>query len=97
PAIPRVWQSEVEDLRTDLRGWLQHVAANDDDWEPQHFEYGFGLSFDRNRDPASVADPVHLQAAGVVLRGAIDLVERNTRTAALRVTDHKTGRKPDSI
>jgi CRISPR/Cas system-associated exonuclease Cas4 (RecB family) len=97
PAIPRVWQSEIEDLRTDLRGWLQHVAVNDDDWEPRHFEYGFGLSFDRNRDPASVADPVHLQAAGVVLRGAIDLVERNTRTGALRVTDHKTGRKPDSI
>ena len=97
PAIPRVWQSEVEDLRTDLRGWLQHVAVNDDDWEPRHFEYGFGLTFDRNRDPASVAEPVHLQAAGVVLRGAIDLVERNTRTGALRVTDHKTGRKPDSI
>src|SRR5258708_34216282 len=22
PAIPRVWHSEMEDLRTDLRGWL---------------------------------------------------------------------------
>ena len=32
PAIPRVWKSEIEDLRTDLRGWLQHIAANDDDW-----------------------------------------------------------------
>ena len=27
PAIPRVWRSEIEDLRTDLRGWIQHAAA----------------------------------------------------------------------
>jgi CRISPR/Cas system-associated exonuclease Cas4 (RecB family) len=97
PAIPRVWQSEIEDLRTDLRGWLQHIAANDDDWEPLHFEFAFGLPLDQARDPASVADPAHLSEAGVILRGAIDLVERNTSTGALRVTDHKTGRPPDSI
>ncbi len=96
PAIPRVWQSEVEDLRTDLRGWLQFVASNDDDWEPRHFEYAFGLPLDPNRDPASVAEPVHLVEAGVVLRGAIDLVERNIRSGAVRVTDHKTGRKLES-
>ncbi len=96
PAIPRVWQSEIEDLRTDLRGWLQHIAVNDDDWEPLHFEFAFGLPLDQGRDPASVADPANLSEAGVLLRGAIDLVERNTSTGALRVTDHKTGRPPDS-
>ena len=42
PAIPRVWTSEIEDLRTDLRGWLEHVARNDDDWEPVQFELAFG-------------------------------------------------------
>jgi predicted RecB family nuclease len=35
--------------------------------------------------PAVVAGRFHL-------RGSIDLVERNPRTGALRVTDHKTGR-----
>ena len=43
PAIPRVWKSEIEDLRTDLRGWLQHVARNDDEWEPMKFELVFNL------------------------------------------------------
>ena len=43
PAIERVWTTEIEDLRTDLRGWLQHVAVNDDEWKPVHFEFAFGL------------------------------------------------------
>ena len=57
PAIPRVWKSEIEDLRTDLRGWLQHVARNDDDWEPVEFELEFGKD-----------QPVTL-VEGVILRG----------------------------
>ena len=67
PAIPRVWKSEIEDLRTDLRGWLQHVARNDDDWEPVQFELAFG-------------DPPLALAEGVNLRGRIDL-GRETRLA----------------
>ena len=51
PAIPRVWKTEIEDLRTDLRGWLQQVAQNDGDWEPMHFEFAFGL--DGSRGPRS--------------------------------------------
>jgi ATP-dependent helicase/nuclease subunit B len=43
PAVPRVWKTGIEDLRTDLRGWLQQVAQNDGDWEPAHFEFAFGL------------------------------------------------------
>jgi ATP-dependent helicase/nuclease subunit B len=95
PAIPRVWTSEIEDLRTDLRGWLQHVARNDDDWHPVHFEFSFGLSVGPDRDPASVAEEAQLD--GVRLRGSIDLVERHVSSGALRVTDHKTGKAPDVV
>ncbi|HMD47492.1 MAG TPA: PD-(D/E)XK nuclease family protein, partial [Bryobacteraceae bacterium] len=41
PAIPRVWKSEVEEVRTDLRGWIQQVAATRSDWLPVHFEFAF--------------------------------------------------------
>ncbi len=95
PAIPRVWRSEIEDLRTDLRGWLQHIAANDEDWEPVHFEFGFGLPLSQGRDPASVAEEANLLDGGVLLRGSIDLVER--KATALRITDHKTGKMPETI
>ena len=96
PAIPRVWKSEIEDLRTDLRGWLQHVAVNDAGWEPIHFEFAFGLMPDQNRDPASSAEEVDLAECGVRLRGSIDLVERDTARGVLRITDHKTGKAPES-
>ena len=85
PAIPRVWGSEIEDLRTDLRGWLQHVARNDDDWEPVQFERVFG-----DDTPLALAE-------GVNLRGRIDLIEKNVLREAFRVTDHKTGKRPETI
>lgn len=97
PAIPRVWKSEIEDLRTDLRGWLQHIAVNDDDWEPLHFEFGFGLRPNEDRDPSSTAEEAHLDECGVRLRGSIDLVERHIERGVLRVTDHKTGKPPETI
>lgn len=97
PAIPRVWNNEIEGLRTDLRGWLQHIAVNDDDWEPIHFEYAFGLRSTEGRDPASAAGEADLAECGVILRGSIDVVERHTKRGVLRVTDHKTGRPPESI
>jgi ATP-dependent helicase/DNAse subunit B len=93
PAIPRVWNTEIEDLRTDLRGWLHHVAQNDPEWDPIHFEFAFGLPADSNRDPASAAEPARLD--GVRLRGSIDLVERHIVSKQLRVTDHKTGKPPE--
>ncbi len=95
PAIDRVWRSQIEDLRTDLRGWLQHIALNDDDWKPVHFEFGFGLPRAEGRDPASSEEEADLDA--VRLRGSIDLVERHTTTGAFRVTDHKTGKPPEMI
>jgi len=93
PAIPRVWKSEIENLRTDLRGWLQHVAASESGWLPAHFEFGFGLSPNPDRDPASTnKEAVILD--GIRLRGSIDLIERHSTSNALRVTDHKTGKSP---
>ncbi|HEY4360431.1 MAG TPA: PD-(D/E)XK nuclease family protein [Bryobacteraceae bacterium] len=97
PAIFRVWKADIEDLRTDLRGWLQQVAQNDGDWQPLYFEFAFGLAAGlRERDPASTEEEASL-AEGVRLRGSIDLVEKHVRTGALRVTDHKTGRAPERI
>ena len=95
PAIERVWQTGVEDVRTDLRGWLQAVAGNDAGWEPLHFEFAFGLAPSGERDPASTPEEAVLEE-GVRLRGSIDLVEREIATGALRVTDHKTGKRPDT-
>ncbi|MEI9813183.1 MAG: PD-(D/E)XK nuclease family protein [Acidobacteriota bacterium] len=46
PAIPRVWDSEIDSLRTDLRGWLHHHATNEYDWEPSHFEQKFDVTLE---------------------------------------------------
>ncbi len=93
PAIPRVWKSEIENLRTDLRGWLQHIAATESGWVPAHFEFGFGLTPNSDRDPASTRKEAVI-LDGIRLRGSIDLIERNATNNDLRVTDHKTGRAP---
>ncbi|HLW78989.1 MAG TPA: PD-(D/E)XK nuclease family protein, partial [Terriglobia bacterium] len=97
PAIPRVWKSELEDLRIDLRGWIRQLAAIHAEWTPFHFEYAFGLpagpAQETERDPESLPGDVEI-LDGVRLRGSIDLVERHRVTNALRVTDHKTGRAP---
>lgn len=93
PAIPRVWESEIEDLRIDLRSWVREVLYHDADWTPIHFELSFGLSHDQGRDPGSTPEEVAV-LDGVRLRGSIDLVERNRHRPVLRVTDHKTGRAP---
>jgi ATP-dependent helicase/nuclease subunit B len=95
PAIDRVWRTEIEDLRTDLRGWLQHIAVNDDDWVPEHFEFAFGLKERTGRDSASTLADADLDE-GVRLRGSIDLVERHATRGVLRVTDHKTGKPPEN-
>src|SRR5207302_3791953 len=94
PAIPRVWSSEVEEIRADLHGWLGQLAGSDDGWLPIHFELAFGLARDPRRDPASSESEAVL-ASGVRLRGSIDLVERHSTRGVLRVIDHKTGKAPD--
>ena len=94
PAIPRVWRTEIENLGTDLRGWVQAVASAREPWRPAHFEFGFGLpdrlpeqNLGENRHEAMILD-------GKRLRGAIDLVETDDQRGVLRVTDHKTGVAP---
>jgi hypothetical protein len=94
PAIPRVWRSEIDDLRTDLRGWIEHVAAANDGWVPVHCEYSFGTDAGGYRDPASVESEVVLEG-GTRLRGAIDLIEKHPARGTLRITDHKTGKLPN--
>jgi CRISPR/Cas system-associated exonuclease Cas4 (RecB family) len=92
PAIQRVWRSEIDDLRGDLHGWIEHAAA-DSGWLPLHFEFGFGVAADETRDPQSTAREAVLED-GVRLRGAIDLIEKHEIRGTLRVTDHKTGKVP---
>ncbi len=93
PAIGPVWRREMESLRVELTGWLQHVARNHRDWTPRHAELVFGLSNfgPKVRDPASV--PQAAQVEGYRLHGAVDLVEARA-DGTLRITDHKTGKKP---
>jgi len=79
PAIPRVWETEMENLRWDLRGWVDHVAQTEDGWMPKWFELAFGIG----SPPITLPDGTHI-------RGAIDLIEE--KNGALRITDHKTGR-----
>jgi ATP-dependent helicase/nuclease subunit B len=94
PAIPEVWRTEIEDLRTDLRGWFRVWFLARNDWEPAHFEFAFGLAHDRTseRDAASVKDAAVVE--GYRLCGSIDLIERNRAGGRLRITDHKTGKAP---
>jgi ATP-dependent helicase/DNAse subunit B len=92
PAIKRVWDSEIEEIRTDLHGWLQYVSS-ETEWQPVHAELAFGLKDRERRDPASRSDAV--AAFGAIVAGSIDLVERHCTTGNLRVIDHKTGKSPD--
>ena len=92
PAIPRVWQDEIDELRRDLGIWVRKMAPGDNasGWVPEYFEFSFGLS-DDGRDPRSLKDPVTIDGR-FVLRGSVDLIERSPAGDVLRVTDHKTGK-----
>jgi CRISPR/Cas system-associated exonuclease Cas4 (RecB family) len=95
PAVERVWADEVASIRRDLVAWLQYLARDGDEWEPSRFEFAFGR-VPGVRDATSISEDVVLEG-GFRLRGAIDLIETHRQTKVLRVTDHKTGRKPDRI
>jgi RecB family exonuclease len=95
PAIPHVWNAEVEALRADLRGWLRQMASAADGWTPAWFELSFGLKNGEGHDLASVLDPVEI-LDGARLKGSIDLVERHA-SGVLRVVDHKTGSVPAKL
>jgi hypothetical protein len=93
PAIQRIWEGEVEDVRWDVRGWIREMIQPEGTtaWTPRWFELSFGLPRNRDCDPASAKAPLDLPA-GLHLRGSIDMIEE--RAGQLRVTDHKTGKAP---
>jgi ATP-dependent helicase/nuclease subunit B len=95
PAVDRVWDDETAAIRRDLRAWLEYVARDGEQWIPSRFEWAFG-SVPGERDATSVHHAVTLPG-GFLLKGAIDLIEEHRPTKVLRVTDHKTGRKPEKI
>jgi ATP-dependent helicase/nuclease subunit B len=95
PAVERIWADEISSIRRDLVAWLHYLARDGAEWEPVRFEFAFGR-VPGMRDATSIRDDVVLEG-GFRLRGAIDLIESHRQTKVLRVTDHKTGRKPDRI
>ena len=95
PAVERVWQDAVATIRRDLHAWLEYLARDGEEWLPLYFELGFG-AVPGERDAHSIRGDVVVDGR-FRLRGAIDLVEEHAQTKALRITDHKTGRRPDRI
>ena len=79
PAIPVVWESDLARLRADLRAWIHYVNKRDKEWTPRYFEY----------EDQDVKLP-----SGHRLNVRIDLIEQHAN-GSWRVTDHKTGRRPD--
>jgi CRISPR/Cas system-associated exonuclease Cas4 (RecB family) len=94
PAIPHMWRSEVEAIRTDLNGWAKKMEMAPE-WSPVAFELSFGLPPDAHHDPNSRVEAVTVLDE-CKLRGSIDMVERHT-SGMVRVVDHKTGGVPSPI
>jgi CRISPR/Cas system-associated exonuclease Cas4 (RecB family) len=89
PAIERVWRDEIAEIGRDLGIWVRKMA-DALDWQPEYFEFSFGLN-DDGRDPRSVEHAVMVDGR-FLLRGSVDLIEHGARQDVLRVTDHKTGK-----
>lgn len=90
PAIDRVWHDAIENMRADLRIWLEKVAETSG-WIPVHFEFGFGFKAREGQDAASLSEAVTI-SSGEKLHGFVDLIERTDDGQHLRITDHKTGK-----
>jgi CRISPR/Cas system-associated exonuclease Cas4 (RecB family) len=90
PAIDRVWRDAIEDMRGDLRIWLEKLTETSG-WIPSHFEFGFGFKARDGQDARSSPEPVTL-SSGEKLHGFVDLIEESDDRQRLRVTDHKTGK-----
>lgn len=95
PAVERVWQDELATIRRDLHAWLEYLARDGEEWLPVYFELAFGR-VPGERDEHSMRDDVVIDGR-FRLRGAIDLIEEHVQSKALRITDHKTGRRPERI
>ena len=96
PAVERVWEDELATIRRDLHAWLvDHLARDGEEWVPVYFELAFG-PVPGERDEHSMREDIVIDHR-FRLRGAIDLIEEHIQTRVLRITDHKTGRRPDKI
>ncbi len=80
PAIARVWQTEMDSMRVDLRVWLERSVLIHQDWEPVAFELAFGLTSEPEFDPRSVT--AEAAVGDFRLRGIVDLIERRRGVAA---------------
>jgi ATP-dependent helicase/nuclease subunit B len=84
PAIARVFDDALRGLHADLEGWLTRLLR-DPDWLPLHSELKIA---------GAGNEPLPIES-GLLLRGAIDLVEQRRESAGqrpvLRATDFKTG------
>ena len=90
PAIPRVWQDAIAQIKADAVEVLRRMI-DEPAWTPAFFELSFGLGDrQKHRDPRSSDAPVQLDV-GLRMRGSIDLVERDAQKR-LRATDFKTGK-----
>jgi len=90
PAIPRVWQDAIAQIKADAVEVLRRMVE-DPAWTPAFFELSFGLGDRRQQQDARSSDaPVQLDV-GLRMRGSIDLVERDGQKR-LRATDFKTGK-----
>ena len=88
PEIERIWNDQMDGLRSDFRGYLEREA--DSGWQVVANELTFGMAPVGPADPASRREPAVLPG-GLRLRGSIDAVEE-AADGTRRVTDYKSGR-----
>ena len=89
PAIPRVWEDEMREIRIDARRWLGRLVDEARQWEPLHVEYQFGFGTPAN-GAAGHPEPAAIDGSWR-LHGAVDAIDVATDGSALRITDYKTG------
>jgi ATP-dependent helicase/nuclease subunit B len=94
PSIDGVFEAGLRAVSRDLEEWLIRMLE-ERVFVPRYFELAFGLRPEPERDSHSVASAVALPI-GVSLIGAIDLVEQD-KDGALRATDFKTSRVPETL
>jgi ATP-dependent helicase/nuclease subunit B len=70
PAIPQVWDAEVESLRADLRGWLERRT---DEWTPLTAEMAFDVAIEGGVRLKGAIDLVERHA-----NGALRVVDHKT-------------------
>ncbi len=96
-----LWQLDRRQISDDLRLWYEHELRDEGlrEFDRGAFEVTFGPAFAPGEDasPLSTDEPLTVDAGGRELqfKGRIDRVNWNEGTPAFRVTDYKTGRRPD--